>query len=133
MRPIDLKLWIYDSPKPGWTVSALTGWAQRTGLTAEGDPAEEMNPNFKPPADYPQREVEAMHGIARACPFYGRHLVSGASVGGHYSTVMVRQFGNQCALITSSHAPCAMEINGAEPRWGLCLRNPDNNGTGATG
>jgi hypothetical protein len=29
LRPIDLKLWIYDSPSGGWTPDSLTRWANR--------------------------------------------------------------------------------------------------------
>lgn len=33
LKPVDLKLWIYDSPKFRWTVDALERWAQRAHLT----------------------------------------------------------------------------------------------------
>lgn len=29
LQPLDLKLWIYDSPEPGWTPDALARWARR--------------------------------------------------------------------------------------------------------
>jgi hypothetical protein len=35
LKPIDLKLWIYDDPKPAWTPDALAAWARRMGLAAE--------------------------------------------------------------------------------------------------
>jgi hypothetical protein len=36
LRPIDLKLWIYDSPEHGWTPDALACWARRNHLPATG-------------------------------------------------------------------------------------------------
>jgi len=32
MSPVDLKLWIYDSPGHPWTMDNLQDWARRTGL-----------------------------------------------------------------------------------------------------
>jgi len=58
------------------------------------------------------------------CPFYGRHLAF-ASV----APCLVDQHGNQCALITSAYAPCAMEVAGEPSNWERCPRNPANNGT----
>jgi hypothetical protein len=29
LNPVDLKLWIYDSPEHGWTPDALSSWAGR--------------------------------------------------------------------------------------------------------
>ncbi len=34
LKPIDLKLWIYDSPDHDWTPGTLEGWARRMHLTA---------------------------------------------------------------------------------------------------
>lgn len=36
-----------------------------------------------------------------ACPFYGVALMRG---------VLVPSGGNQCALVTTAHSPCTMEI-----------------------
>jgi hypothetical protein len=36
LHPIELKLWVYDLPKPdGWTADALTRWARRNGIARE--------------------------------------------------------------------------------------------------
>ena len=36
LKPITLKLWIYDQPKAGgWTVASLGVWARRMGFLAE--------------------------------------------------------------------------------------------------
>jgi hypothetical protein len=117
LEPIHLRMWIFDQPKAGWNPQSLTSWARRNGISAapEGEqmPTEELIIESRP----------FIVRAQKACHFYGRHM---ASVG-----VMVESGGNECALITSSFAPCSMELNHAEPRWELCLRNPDNNGTGA--
>ena len=60
-----------------------------------------------------------------SCPFYG-HAV--AFVNGTHP-VMMDSGGNQCALMTGAHSPCRMEIGGARPNWGECIRNPENNGS----
>lgn len=54
------------------------------------------------------------------CPFYGRSLVFG--------TTLHDDFGgsNRCALITSAHSPCWMEVSEQRaPDWPLCPRNPE--------
>jgi hypothetical protein len=47
------------------------------------------------------------------CPFYG-----------HYAAELIRTLipshGNQCALITRAHAPCAMEMDGKAPDLDHC-------------
>lgn len=55
------------------------------------------------------------------CPFYGASIVS---------TGHVIRFGeggsNRCALVTSSHSPCWMEVGEAQPpEWAICPRNPE--------
>ena len=56
------------------------------------------------------------------CPFYGRALF-----GTHFPRenqppfVLFDQHGNQCAIITGSHSPCRMEIDGEEPNWKTCI------------
>jgi hypothetical protein len=57
------------------------------------------------------------------CPFYGVTLVV------LDTPALVPSRGNQCALITEAHAPCAMEICGEIPEWRECLRNPAKNGS----
>ena len=37
LKPVDLKLWIYDEPKLGWTPDALADWARRMGLCGGDD------------------------------------------------------------------------------------------------
>ena len=54
------------------------------------------------------------------CPFYGRAMFRA-----HYDSqppfVLFPQQGNQCALVTRSHAPCRMEMNGETPEWTTCI------------
>lgn len=47
------------------------------------------------------------------CPFYGMSMPGGA--------VMIDQSGNQCALISGSHAPCQMEMAELAPVWTECV------------
>ena len=65
-----------------------------------------------------------MIGAACACPFYGAALFVTRE-----PDAMVTSFptmGNQCALITSSHSPCWMEVGeNAAPDWAQCPRNPE--------
>ena len=79
-----------------------------------------MNPAFQPPPDYTRREVEAASGPS--CPFYGASLVQYLT----FSPNFILSGGNQCALITSAHSPCWMEVaeQGA-PDWAQCPRNPE--------
>jgi hypothetical protein len=49
---------------------------------------------------------------APACPFYG---MSGVLPG-----QLIPTHGNQCALIKTSHAPCAMEIGASTPEETNC-------------
>ena len=46
------------------------------------------------------------------CPFYGFN----GMYGGFFDTD-----GNQCGLITDSHAPCRMEQEGDTPDWNGCI------------
>lgn len=50
------------------------------------------------------------------CPFYGRHAAP-------TMRLLVEQYGNQCALVTSSYAPCAMEMAGQLPELARCEWN----------
>lgn len=68
-------------------------------------------------------------GIPRSavCPFYGRHLAFSAV---SPFPVLVKEGGNQCALITYAYAPCRMEADRQPSDWEACPRNPGVNGTG---
>lgn len=61
LKPVDLKLWIYDSPEHGWTPANLEKWARMAHLTAPlaacelcgtrlYTPAEMAAHNSQPPA-----------------------------------------------------------------------------------
>lgn len=69
------------------------------------------------------------------CPFYAQAL---HNVGRHTGlatngwVLVENPQSNQCALITGAHSPCMLEVVGIEPRWELCVRNPENNGTAPT-
>ena len=57
------------------------------------------------------------------CPFYSAslHFERGVNHGG----VLLNSGGNQCALITSAHSPCWMEVGESRaPDWATCPRNP---------
>ena len=59
-----------------------------------------------------------------SCPFYSAslHFERGVNHGG----VLSNSGGNQCALITSAHSPCWMEIGESRaPDWTACPRNPE--------
>jgi hypothetical protein len=45
------------------------------------------------------------------CPFYGYNGMHGP---------LINTYGNQCALVVTSHAPCLMEQNGSTPDFDLC-------------
>jgi hypothetical protein len=59
------------------------------------------------------------------CPFYGRELVDHPGV----HPVLKPTEGYQCALITHAYGPCYMDVDGIEPEWDACGRNPVVNGT----
>ncbi len=69
------------------------------------------------------------------CPFYDVSIVFADEAGEPLpmffpSPHLVTGGGsNRCALITSAHSPCVMEISGQQPRWSVCGRNPENNGS----
>lgn len=43
-----------------------------------------------------------------------------------YAGEFVPSQGNHCALITSAHSPCWMEVGeGRAPEWTACPRNPE--------
>jgi hypothetical protein len=54
------------------------------------------------------------------CIFYGYSMYQA-----HYNNqppfVLFKTNGNQCALITTSHAPCRMEMAGETPDWQTCI------------
>jgi hypothetical protein len=59
-----------------------------------------------------------------SCPFYGASLYfkPGVNEGG----VLFNCGGNRCALITSAHSPCWMEVGESRPPdWEACPRNPE--------
>lgn len=59
---------------------------------------------------------------APSCPFYGVAL----HVNQHDFRVLIPSGGNQCALITSAHSPCWMEVaEDRAPDWAQCPRNPE--------
>jgi hypothetical protein len=62
-----------------------------------------------------------------SCPFYAVALVLPHDGSG---AVLIPIGGNRCGLVTSAHAPCAMEMEGHAPDWIACPRNPDNVGWG---
>ena len=57
------------------------------------------------------------------CPFYGRAIFLAPPSTQRPSPpfVLFDQRGNQCALVTTSHAPCQMEIAGETPDWKACV------------
>ena len=54
------------------------------------------------------------------CPFYGRALFLSQILNRDPPFVLFDQAGNQCALITASHSPCRMEMEGETPDWRVC-------------
>jgi hypothetical protein len=79
-------------------------------------------------ADIQKAGAEGERRIKLMCPFYGYALFHHEAVGGG-DTIMVPSQGNQCALITDAHSPCAMQIDGLRPEWEKCQRNPCVNGS----
>jgi hypothetical protein len=59
-----------------------------------------------------------------SCPFYAHGLLQ--SPGDPRDVMLIPEDSNRCALVTSAHSPCVLEIAGAHPDWGICRRNPDN-------
>ena len=51
------------------------------------------------------------------CPFYGRYA---ALLGSGNFPILIDSHGNQCALITSSFAPCIREHEGLPVDWQEC-------------
>ena len=49
--------------------------------------------------------------ICPRCPFYGYAARMG---------IFMSTEGNQCALVTESHAPCRMEVDGSTPDLDRC-------------
>jgi hypothetical protein len=56
------------------------------------------------------------------CPFFARFLAFGIELAHNPGS-------NQCALITTAHSPCVMEVAHQIPSWRTCIRNPANNGS----
>ena len=48
------------------------------------------------------------------CPFYGFYMGP---------NVLLDQEGNQCALISTSYAPCYMDLQEESPNWDKCRLN----------
>ncbi|HEX4136769.1 MAG TPA: hypothetical protein VHY84_19320 [Bryobacteraceae bacterium] len=64
------------------------------------------------------------------CPFFARSIIVADAPGVERFAAFVDNPGsNQCALIMTAASPCVMHGAGEEPAWGLCLRNPANNGS----
>jgi hypothetical protein len=55
------------------------------------------------------------------CPFYGRQMYQTGLIGGPRPILLIGTNGNQCAIVTTSHAPCRMEIDSEEPDWKTCV------------
>jgi hypothetical protein len=62
-----------------------------------------------------------------SCPFYGAALMDvDRGMGRHGPPVLMASRGNECALITSAHSPCWMEVSESRaPAWAECPRNPE--------
>lgn len=62
------------------------------------------------------------------CPFYAHALMPLLTSPGYFAPLKWALFpnpdSNQCALITDAHSPCIMQIDGTEPDWAVCPRNP---------
>lgn len=56
------------------------------------------------------------------CPFYGHAIFLAPSSTQRPSPpfILFGQRGNQCAIVTTSHAPCLMEMEGKKPDWIWC-------------
>jgi hypothetical protein len=61
--------------------------------------------------------------VSEQCPFYNASIWRGELVR------FPGEPGNRCALITSAHSPCRMQIAGRDPDWKTCPRNPEVNGS----
>jgi hypothetical protein len=55
------------------------------------------------------------------CPFYAHAL----HFHGVAAVLIPNPQSNQCALITTAHSPCMMEIRSTTPDWRVCRRNPE--------
>lgn len=71
--------------------------------------------------------------MSKGCPFYGASLVFTdiPEILPMFSSSphLLIQPGNRCALITSGHSPCYLEVHGRDPAWDGCWRNPEINGS----
>jgi hypothetical protein len=55
------------------------------------------------------------------CWFYGYSMfVNMARDGPSYPFVLIPTHGNQCGIVTGSHSPCRMKIDGLEPDMEAC-------------
>jgi len=55
------------------------------------------------------------------CPFYGHALFPAMTARRQDPPFLLfASGGNQCALITTAHSPCKMEVEGQEPDWSKC-------------
>lgn len=62
------------------------------------------------------------------CPFYGYalHASTPDEHRRHFGAALIASGGNQCALITTAHSPCWMEVaEQRSPAWTECPHNPE--------
>lgn len=55
------------------------------------------------------------------CPFYGHALFLSHAARSDPPFILFPQNGNQCGMITTSHTPCRMEMEGDVPEWTTCI------------
>jgi hypothetical protein len=67
------------------------------------------------PAVLSPREIRHKPAGNPGCKFYGNSAIVLRATGR-----LLMSGGNECALIATSYAPCAMEIAGAKPDEGAC-------------
>jgi len=124
----------------------ISEYAETIGVRYEAEPGRWQNMNLAGtaaeesaqgtprgvPAAAPRRSAapQAARGgdLAVSCPFYGASLVLEDRGLGRVGPAHLLSFGesNRCALITSAHSPCWMEVGEQRsPDWAECLRNPE--------
>jgi hypothetical protein len=54
------------------------------------------------------------------CPFYGYSHFSASDPKHTFPFILLQMDGNQCGLVTTSHAPCWMEMNRQPVEWKEC-------------
>jgi hypothetical protein len=72
------------------------------------------------------------HHEAAGCPFYGYAFAHATADEERrsFGAALIARGGNQCALVTNAHSPCAMETAGTDPSWQHCGRNPSAEAAG---